>query len=286
MTISLGINVQSIKAQRALQQANTELGKSYEKLSSGLRINHASDDPAGLSIADKLSNDARIASTAIRNANDGISITSIADAALSQIGNILTRMSELATQSANGAYSEPQRSALAQEFTSLGSEIERIATTTMFNNINLLSASTNFVLQVGFDSSSLSTITVQGVSGTLASLGLSGAGSSKMSFSIVASSTTASQSAAQNALLAVNAAISSLSSSRGLIGAVESRLTYAISNLTTARENFLSAESRIRDVDVAAETAQLTRLQIVQQAATAILAQANQEPARAMDLLS
>jgi len=205
--------------------------------------------------------------------------------ALSQIGNVLTRMAELAEQSANGVFSVTQRSALQNEFTALASEIERIAVTTEFNGVKLISSGTQLTLQVGFDSTSVSQIAFTGVRGTLNSLGLANTNESSLSFSINASTIELGQSASRAALDAVNNAISSLAATRGTLGAVESRLNVAITNLTVARENFAGAESRIRDVDVAEEAAELTRLSILQQAGSAVLAQANQQPALALSLL-
>ena len=274
-----------MQAQRRLGLATQSLSSTFEKLSSGQRINRASDDAAGLAIADALRADQRVASVAIRNANDGISTIAIADSALGQIGGVLTRMAELAEQSANGVFSTTQRSALSNEFVALGSEIERIATVTQFNGVTLLSGSASVTLQVGFDSASTSQISYQNVNGTLNSLGLAGSGSSSLSFSINGTSTDAGQSASRLALDAVTGAIGSLASTRGTLGAAESRLRVAIDNLSVARENFAAAESRIRDVDVAAEAAELTRLGILQQAGAAVLAQANQQPALALNLL-
>lgn len=285
MPVTLGTNIASLQAQRRLANATERLGRTYERLSSGQRINRASDDAAGLAIADALRANQRVASVAIRNANDGISTIAIADSALGEIGNVLSRLAELAEQSANGVFSTTQRSALANEFVALASEIERIAVTTTFNGVRLLSGGNALTLQVGFDSTSTSQIAFTGVQGTLQALGLAASGSSALSYSINGSSIELGQSAARAALDAVNAAISSLASTRGTLGAVESRLQVAITNLTVARENFASAESRIRDVDVASEAAELTRLGILQQAGAAVLAQANQQPALALSLL-
>lgn len=285
MAITLGTNVASLQAQRRLAIATQGLSSTFEKLSSGQRINKASDDAAGLAIADSLRANQRIASVAIRNANDGISTIAIADSALSEIGNVLSRLGELAEQSANGVFSLVQRSALQNEFIALGSEIERIAVTTKFNGVNLLSGSSAVTLQVGFDSSSVSQISYTGVQGTLRSLGLSAANSSSLTYSINDATTDLGQSAARAALDAVNSAISSLASTRGTLGAAEARLNVAINNLSVARENFASAESRIRDVDVASEAAELTRLSILQQAGASVLAQANQQPSLALSLL-
>ncbi|NMC63838.1 MAG: flagellin FliC [SAR324 cluster bacterium] len=285
MTISIGNNIASLQAQRKLSAATDQLSSTFEKLSSGLRINSAVDDPAGLAMADSLRANQKIASVAIRNANDGISAISLADGAFTEIANILQRLSELAEQSANGVYSTTQRSALQSEFAALGSEIERIANTTSFNGINLLSAGTSIVLQVGFDSAATSQIQINGVKGNLQSLGLAQVGSAAMTFSLTGTTIDNGVSASRLALEAVNAAINSLSQTRGSLGAVQSRLEMTINNLATTRENLAAAESRVRDVDVASEAAELTRLTVLQQAATAVLAQANQQPTLALNLL-
>ena len=285
MAITLGSNIASLQAQRRLGNATQKLGASYEKLRSGQRINKASDDAAGLAIADSLRANQRVASVAIRNANDGISTIAIADSALGEIGNVLSRLAELSQQSANGVFSVVQRSALSNEFVALGSEIERIAITTEFNGVKLLSGNAAVVLQVGFNSTSTSQISYTGVQGTLAALGLASANVSSLTFSLNGATLTDGQSASRLALDAVNIAIQSLASTRGTLGAAQSRLEVAINNLGVARENFASAESRIRDVDVAAEAAELTRLGILQQAGASILAQANQQPGLALSLL-
>ena len=285
MGITLGSNIASLKAQRTLGRSTEALGRTFERLSSGQRINRASDDAAGLAIADSLKASQRVATVAIRNANDGISTIAIADSALGEIGNVLSRLAELAEQSANGVFSTTQRSALSNEFVALSSEIERIATTTQFNGVTLLSGGSTLTLQVGFNSGSTSQISFTGVQGTLQALGLASTGTSVLTFSIQGGSVDSAQSASRAALDAINNAITSLASTRGTLGATESRLQVAINSLTVARENFASAESRIRDVDVASEAAELTRLNILQQAGSAILAQANQQPSLALSLL-
>ena len=285
MAITLGSNIASLKSQRTLGISTDALAKTYERLSSGQRINRASDDAAGLAIADSLKADQRVASVAIRNANDGISTIAIADSALGQIGEVLSRLAELSEQSANGTYSTSQRSALSNEFIALGSEIERIATVTKFNGVTLLSGNAAIVLQVGFNSQSTAQITLNGVAGTLAALGLANTNNSALSYSINDTTATNAQSAARLALDAIAGAIGSLASQRGTLGATESRLQVSINNLSVARENFAAAESRIRDVDVAGEAAELTRLGILQRAGAAVLAQANQQPALALSLL-
>lgn len=283
--ITIGSNVESLNAQRRLDSTSLSLTKVYQRLSSGKRINSAGDDAAGLTIGDRLSADQKIASVGIRNVNDGISTVAIADGALEQIGGILGRLGELAEQSANGVYSPTQRSALDSEFAALSSEIERVATTTVFNNIALISGSNSIAVQVGFDSASTARITLQGINATLQGLGLAGAGSSVQVYSLNAGTAAAGASASLNALDAVNRAVTSLSAIRGTLGSGESRLRTAVANLVSTRENFAAAESRIRDTDVAADAAELTRLNILQQAGASVLAQANQIPQLALSLL-
>ena len=286
MAITVGNNIASLRAQSRLDKTDRALSKTYEKLSSGLRINTASDDAAGLAIADDLKAKIRIGQIAVRNANDGISAVSIADAALGEVQGVLARLGELAEQSSSGTFSSSQRSALQNEFVALSSEIERIAVTTDFNGIKLLSGSADITLQVGFNSAASSRVTITNVRGTLEALGLAATGNSALTYSLNTDSTAGSQAAARTALDAVTGAIQSLSQTRGSLGAIESRLNLAVNNLSVARENFAAAESRIRDLDIAEETAQLTRLNILRSAGVAVLAQANQAPTLALSLLS
>lgn len=272
MALNVNTNVPSLNAQRHLESSTLSLNKSLERLSSGLRINSAADDAAGLAIADRLRADVRIASQAIRNASDGISAISIAEKALGKSGEILTRLAELASQASSGLVSDVQRSALQEEFSALVSEIDRISNVTTFNGVALLSAGTTVTLQVGLDGTADSRISFSTVDGTSSGIGVGG----------LAVSTT---SAAQAAIGSITSAIAIVASRRGTLGSVESRLNTAISNLRVARENYAAAESRIRDTDVAEETANLTRTTILQQAGTAVLAQANQQPSLALSLL-
>lgn len=284
MPLSIASVIDSVRAQRQLGRTTTALSRSFERLSSGLRINSTADDPAGQALADELRADTRLASMAIRNANDGISIAALTGSGLDEINTILNRMLELAVQSSNGSYTTAQRSALSSEFVALGSEIERISRATTFNSLPLLSSSSNITLQVGLDGSTNSQIVMTGVLGTLNSLGL-GAASSALTYSIISTSTAFSQAAATNALSAVQNAILSLTSTRGTVAAIEGRLASAVSYLSVARENYIAAESRIRDVDVAQEVAEMVRLQVLQQAGTAVLAQANLQPQVVLRLL-
>lgn len=285
MGLNIRTNVTSINAQKNLGLTERRLATAFERLSSGMRINRAADDAAGLAIAESLKADARIASVAIRNASDGVSIIAITDGAIGQITNVLSRLAELAEQSANGVYSNGQRSALSLEFNALMSEVERIAHTTEFNGLQLLSGGGNVTFQVGFTGTSVSQITYSGVAATLAALGLANQGSSIPTYSILDTTDALSQAAARSAIDAIRLAVTSVTRNRGTLGAAESRLETTILNMTVARENFMSAEARIRDADVAFEAAELTRLNILQQAGTAILAQANQQPSLALQLL-
>ena len=284
MAISIGSNITSLQAQRRLDATGRRLGDSFDKLSSGYRINSGADDAAGLAIAESLKAQSRIASQAIRNTNDGISTIAIADGALGEVGNILSRLAELASQSANGTLSTTQRSVVANEFVALSSEIERIASVTEFNGIKLLSGTNTITIQVGTGSGTSSQIGYTNQLATLQGIGLGNAGGA-LTYSINGASDAAAATAARLALDAVYAAIYSVGASRGILGGVESRLSTAINNLGVTRENLVAAESRIRDVDVAEEAANLTRLNILQQAGTAVLAQANQLPSLALQLL-
>ena len=285
MAISIGSNITSLQAQRRLDSTGTKLSQAFNKLSSGYRINRGADDAAGLAIAESLKAQSRIAGQAIRNTNDGISTIAIADGALGEVANILARLAELASQSANGTLSTTQRSVVSNEFVALSSEIERIAAVTEFNGIKLLSGTNNITIQVGTGSGVSSQIGYTNQLATLQGIGLSNNGSGALTYSINGASDAAAATAARLALDAVYAAIYSVGASRGILGGVESRLSTAITNLGVTRENLVAAESRIRDVDVAEEAANLTRLNILQQAGTAVLAQANQLPSLALQLL-
>ena len=284
MAISIASNITSLQAQRRLEGTANKLSQSFNKLSSGYRINSGADDAAGLAIAESLRAQSRIAAQAIRNTNDGISTIAIADGALGEVGNILARLAELASQAANGTLSTQQRSVVSNEFVALSSEIERIAAVTEFNGIKLLSGTNTITIQVGTGSGVSSQIGYTNQLATLQGIGL-GTATGALSYSINGASDAAAATAARLALDAVYVAIYSVGASRGILGGVESRLSSAITNLGVTRENLVAAESRIRDVDVAEEAANLTRLSILQQAGTAVLAQANQLPSLVLQLL-
>ena len=275
MALTVNTNLLSLNAQRHLEETGQSLSTSLERLSSGLRINNAYDDAAGLAIADKLGRDVRVTNQAIRNANDGVSSLAIGEKALGQVNATITRLSELASQAASGTVTDTQRSAIQEEFTQLLSEISRISNVTTFNGVNLLSAGTSVVLQVGLDGTTNSQISFNTIDGSIS--GILSVGQTSVAAS--------SQSSAQSALGLLTSAIATVAQKRGTLGAAESRLLTAIGQLRVASENFAAAESRIRDADVASETANLTRATILQQAGVAVLAQANQQPSLALQLL-
>lgn len=286
MAISLITNISSLRANTRLNDAQRLLSRSYERLSSGQRINSAADDAAGLAIADQLRALRLVSAVAIRNANDGISLLSIADHAISEISSVFIRMGELAEQAANGVYSVVQRSALDFEFVALSSEVERIALTTQFNGINPLSGASNLVFQVGFTAASTSQITYLTSANQVTLNALQFAGSAGLTYSLNGSTIVEGQNAARTALAAVQRALEELSQKRGSLGAIDSRLSFAVNNLQSQRTNFTAAESRIRDVDVASESADMLRFTVLTQAAAAIAAQANQSVAIVLKLLS
>jgi flagellin len=274
MPLIVNTNTFSLNAQGHLARTGESLRSSLERLSSGLRINDAYDDAAGLAIADRLQRDVRVVAQGIRNAGDGLSSLAIGEKALGEVNATLIRLTELAQQSATGTVTDTQRSAIQAEFSQLLSEISRISNTTVFNGVRLLSAGTTVAVQVGLDGTSNSQISFTSVDGSLSGIL---AGQTAISVSNAGS--------AQSALGTLTSAIASVVQTRGTLGAFESRLITAIQNLRVAKENFAAAESRIRDADIAEETANLTRATILQQAGVAVLAQANQQPALALQLL-
>ena len=281
MSFSINNNIPAMRAANALQRTSRALGKSYLNISSGVR--DASEDVAGTSIAAILYADQRIANAAIRNVNDGISLISIADSALENTTNVLFRMLEIAHQSANGVYQQTARSALQLEFVALGSEISRIANVTEFNGMKLLNEEGSISLQVGFNSRSYSEITFAKSLGTLMKLTI-GSGV-QLGIAVIGSNVAASLQKAYQAITAIEDAIAIVGIERGNLGATESRLNSTIQGLQIAQENFAEAVSRIRDVDIAEEAAELTRNNILQQAGIAVLAQANQQPELLLKLL-
>ena len=280
MSLVINTNVASLDAQRNLANNSEAVQVSVQRLSSGLRINSAKDDAAGLAISDRLRSQIRSIAVAIRNSQDGTSLSQTAEGGLAQIGDILARMRELATQSANGTIADTDRTALNNEFTQLKDEIDRISNVTEFNGTKLLDGTLSTTLQVGFRNTANDRIDISlNSAANSVSLGILGG----INDTIAGDGT--GQANAQNMLTTLDAAISSVSSMRGTLGAIQNRLTSTISNLSISSENLTAADSRVRDADFALETATFTRNQILVQSATAILAQANQLPSQALQLL-
>ncbi|MCY1280285.1 Flagellin [compost metagenome] len=281
MALTVNTNVASLNTQRNLNRASDSLSVSMQRLSTGSRINSAKDDAAGLQISNRLTSQINGLNVAVRNANDGISIAQVAEGALQQSTDILQRMRELALQSANGSNSSVDRTSLNQEVVSLQSELDRIADTTSFgsgsNKLYLLNASDfsgDVDFQVGADANETISITMGS-----ASFDSSGLAVASGDVDI----TTAS--GAQAAVSAIDAALAAIDSKRADLGAVQNRFQNTIANLQNIAENVSASRSRIKDTDFAAETANLTKNQVLQQASTAILAQANQLPSAVLSLL-
>jgi flagellin len=279
MPLYVNTNVPSQFAQRQLGRNQAASQKSLERLSTGLRINSAADDAAGLAISNKFRSQIRSLEQSARNASDGISVIQTAEGALDQMGEILTRMRELGIQSANGSLTDTDRTFINGEFQSLASELNRIAETTDFNGRRLLngSASAGIAFQVGPGNTSNDRISVSIANTQASQLGTAGTKLNTQGVSTVTKS--------QNALGIIDAAITQISNTRSNLGASQNRLTVTIDNIGTSVENLAAANARIRDVDVARETASLTRAQILVQAGVSVLAQANQAPQIALSLL-
>ena len=274
MGLRVNTNIISMNAQRNLGKVTDALAKSFQRLSTGLRIATAADDAAGLAISERLRAQVRSLNQANRNANDGISMVQTAEGALNEVGSLLTRLRELAVQSNNGTVSDNDRDTLQEEFSSLVDEVDRIAQSTEFNGIKLLDGSkASVTFQIGAG-------TTAGVD-TL-DVSLDSTRSADLSIDVLDIGSTGDSAAAIGAL---DDAIDAVSGHRGRLGAAQNRLGSTVNNLAMQVENLSAAESRIRDVDVAYETAQLTRSQIMQQAAIAVLGQANAMPQSALRLL-
>jgi flagellin len=274
MALYINTNIASEQAQKNLQGNQANLQTSFARLSSGLRINSAKDDAAGLAISESLKSQIRSFNVAERNAGDGISMAQTAEGALGEVHGILGRMRELATQAANGSMTSTDRSFLETEFDSLQTEIGRIQGSAKFNGKALVGATAATVkLQVGLNDDTNDQIDVS----------LGGVALTSISASASLSGTSASNALA--ALATIDAAISSVSTSRAGFGAAMNRLEVAQSGIQTMRLNLSAANSRIRDVDVASETASLSRNQVLTQAGISVLAQANQLPQLAFGLL-
>jgi flagellin len=280
MPLIINTNVSSLNAQRALSRNTTALGKSLEKLSSGFRINRAGDDAAGLQISEILRGQIRGSQKALENTQSGLSVLQIADGSLEMITENLQRIRELTVQGANDTNDVAQRTAIAQEINARRSDIDRIANASQFNNKVLLdgsqSAANTFVLQVGpNDAAGADEIDISTAFDDAQSANLG----------IAAAVAFANNAAGQAYLTTVDTALDAVNTQRATIGSFMNRLESAASNLQNSIENLSSAESTIRNTDVAMESANMTRNQILQQASTTILAQANQSPQLALKLL-
>ncbi len=266
MPMTINTNVNSINAQRNLGTSQSSLATSMQRLSSGLRINSAKDDAAGLAISDRMNAQVKGISVAVRNANDGVSLAQTAEGALSIVTDVLQRMRELAVQAQNGSNGTSDRANLDTEYQQLSAEITRIAAQTKFNGTAIVGASAGAqIFQVGAnngDTLTITTSTVTTVGGNLTTSAL-----------------------ASTAVAALDTALDTITASRATYGAYINRFNFAISNLQITGENQTAARGRIVDADFAAETANLARSQILQQAGTAMVAQANQLPNQVLSLL-
>jgi len=268
-------NMQAMNTNRQLGITTNQQAKSTEKLSSGYKINRAADDAAGLSISEKMRSQIRGLDKASSNAQDGISVVQTAEGALNEVHSILQRMNELATQAANDTNTSVDRKALQAEITQLGSELDRISSTTQFNTMNLLDGSfTGKNLQVGSLSGQKIELSIVSMSASAIGLGKAGSELDVSSFS-----------KAGKSMDAIQAAIDLVSTQRSALGAVQNRLEHTIANLDTTSENTSSAESRIRDTDMAEEMVTYSKNQILAQAGQSMLAQANQATQGVLSLL-
>ncbi|HBG50118.1 MAG TPA: flagellin [Cyanobacteria bacterium UBA9971] len=279
-------NIASLIAQRNLSTNSTNLVKSIERLSSGYRINRASDDAAGLSISENLRGQIRGNKQAINNIQDGINMLQIAESSLSVINENIQRIRELAVQAANDTNSSVEKDAILCEVNARLADIDRIAKATKFNNIKLLDGTASAVLQVGADSElSTNTIEIENSVLSRATVSCIGTTASVNGLALTATGATWSSNGIRLYIDVLDAALSDITTRRSNLGAYQNRLESALENLTIMNENIQNAESRVRDLDVAKETANMTKYQILQQASASVLAQANALPQVALKLL-
>ena len=285
MAVRIFNNIPSLTAQRILGVNNNRLAQSVERISSGIRINKAADDAAGLAVSEGLRSDIRALRQAVRNASDGISLLSVTEGALNEQGGILIRLRELASQAATGTVGSTERQTIQLEFSALRAELDRITATTEFNGLKLINGNlgssvsdvnSHILIQIGINNSNESRLNLN------KELNLEAISSTNLEIHTL-SVTGAAQ--ALTALDTINDAISSVTASRGKVGAVQNRLTRSIANLSVSVENLTAAESSIRDADIAEEVAELTRNQILVQTATAMVGQANLIPQSVLQLL-
>jgi flagellin len=283
MALVVNTNIASLNAQRNLSASQSQLQTAIQRLSSGLRVNSAKDDAAGLAVAESFTSQIRGTNQAVRNANDGISLGQTAEGALAQIANNLQRIREIAVQAANGTISDTDRGQLQKEVDQLTQEISRIVQTTTFNGTSLLSGSSTLTFQVGASGVASNQVSVTTTDlATNGSAGLYSYSGTLTATNVINVSTSANASAA---IANLDADISKVSTVRATFGAVQNRFEAVIANLQNYAENLTASRSRIMDADFAAETAALTRGQILQQAGVAMLAQANALPNTVLSLL-
>jgi flagellin len=280
MALVVNTNIQSLNAQRNLDVNQAGLSTVFQRLSSGLRVNTARDDAAGLAVSEGIRSFVNGSNVGIRNSNDGISLANTAEAALGQVTNNLQRIREIAVQAANGTINNTQRANLSAETGQLVQEIGRIIANTNFNGINLLTNTADVVFQIGGASGTTDRLTV-------ASTNLSGVTTALTAGNNTSagSGLTSSQAQAQSAIDTVDGLLSTVTTARATFGAVTNRFEAVIANLQVYAESLTAARGRIIDADFASETANLTRSQILQQASTSVLAQANALPQNALTLL-
>lgn len=283
MPLTINTNVMSLNAQRSLNQNTNRLNKSLERLSSGYRINRSGDDAAGLQISETLRSQIRGSKKALDNTMDGLNLLNIVDGAYQTIQNNLQRIRELSVQGANDTYATSQRTAIAQEIDALRADIDRIANSTQFNGVDLLTSAatlpTNYFIQVGANTTVNDEISLLAAMGdTTTVTGLNGLSAASGLF--------VSNTAVQTYIGNVDAALDALNTRRSTLGSMINRLESVTSNLNINIENLSASESRIRNVDVASESAAMIQGQILQQASVSILSQANQVPQMALQLIS
>ena len=283
MALVVNTNIASLNAQRNLANSSSQLAVTLQRLSSGLRVNSAKDDAAGLAVSQTFTAQIRGNNQAVRNANDGISLGQTAESALGQIGNNVQRIREIAVQAANGTISNSNRSQLQKEVDQLTQEISRTVATTNFNGTNLLSGASTLTFQVGADGAANNQVSL--TTTNLALTGSAGLFTFNATLTNTGTVNVTTQALASASLANLDTDISQVSTQRATFGSVQNRFEAVISNLQNYVENLQAARSRILDADFAAETANLTRSQILQQAGTAILSQANSLPQTALSLL-
>ena len=286
MPQTINTNLVSLNAQRNLNTSQASLSISMQRLSSGLRVNSAKDDAAGLAIAERMHTQVRGMNVAMRNANDGISLAQVGEGALGKVSDLFQRMRELAVQSANGTNTAADRMSLNQEFVHLGQEVTRNLGGTQFNGLNILATTDVSVFQIGANSSTtIDQLTVAAFNWTTNSDITGVVGSTIINGTDMPTMQITDTAGAQTSLAGIDAAIDAVNSQRAEFGAVQNRFENVVGNLMVASENQAAARSRIMDADYALETANLSRAQILQQAGNAMVAQANQLPQQVLALL-